>query len=76
MRCHRLFGDGGVGILGIGKGLASYYIPRSMGERDKEHFQQSLNTQGSDKCKSLMLCTTRVMGLQQLLLGRKKAQSG
>lgn len=35
-----------------------------MGERDKEHFQQGLNTWGGDKCKSLKLCATGLMGLQ------------
>lgn len=45
-------------------GLGSYYIPCSVGERDKEHFQQGLNTWGGDKCKSLKLCTTGLMGLQ------------
>lgn len=35
-----------------------------MGEGDKERFQQGLNTWGGDKCKSLKLCTTGLMGLQ------------
>lgn len=44
-----------------------------MGERDKEHFQQGLNTRGSDKCKSLVLCAMQVMGLQQLLPRHSRA---
>lgn len=43
-----------------------------MGVRDKDHFQEGLNTQGSDKCKSLVLCTLQwVFNIFSLVGGRK-----